>query len=125
MSFEKWLVKAEKQVASGNNPNLYRWIYIGVDSVMGDEVLGTFDLTDLQDAGLDGWDVVAVIPKTIGITLTNMSTQGNTWGGGLGGNVAGVYVILSKEVFDLKNEKTLEDAKRVVNSLLAKNIDLG
>jgi len=124
MSFENWMVKAGKQMASGNNPNLFRWIYIEVDSVMGDEVLGTFDLTDLQDAGLDGWDVVAVIPKTIGITLTNLSTQGNTWGGGVGGNVAGVYVILSKEVFDLKDERTVEDARRVVNSLLAKNIDL-
>lgn len=124
MSFEEWAAKAEKQISSGNNPNLFRWIYIQVDSVVEGDTVGEFDITELQAAGLEGWDVVAVIPKTIGVGLTNISTAGNSWGAGMGGNVLGVYLILSKELYDLKSERNVSDAQRVVSSLLARGIQI-
>jgi hypothetical protein len=126
MSFESWLERAQAQISTGNNPNLFRWIYIEVDSVVTDDVVGNFDIADLQEAGLEGWDVVAVIPKTLGIGLTNTSTGstfGTTWGGGVGGNILGVYLILSKEVYDLKTQKTLDDARRIVTSLEARGVE--
>jgi hypothetical protein len=124
MSFEEWAAKAEKQIASGNNPNLFRWIYIQVDSVVEGDTVGEFDITELQAAGLEGWDVVAVIPKTVGVGLTNISTSGNSWGAGMGGNVMGVYLVLSKELYDLKSERNVSDAQRVVSSLLARGIQI-
>lgn len=124
MTFEAWSQKAKAQIASGNNPNLFRWIYIEVDSEVEGDVIGTFDITELQAAGLEGWDVVAVLPKTLGIGLKNISTNGNSWGAGIGGNVMGVYVILSKELYDLDSERNVSDAKRVVSSLIAKGLEL-
>lgn len=124
MTFETWSQKAKAQIASGNNPNLFRWIYIEVDSEVEGDVIGTFDITELQAAGLEGWDVVAVLPKTLGIGLKNISTNGNSWGAGIGGNVMGVYVILSKELYDLDSERNVSDAKRVVSSLIAKGLEL-
>jgi hypothetical protein len=125
MSFEDWAVKAEKQIASGNTPNLFRWIFIQVDSLVEGKPIGEFDITELQAAGLEGWDVVAVIPKTVGLGLTNSTNAGTTsWGAGLGGNVLGAYLILSKEIFDLTSENNVADTKRVVSSLLAKGKQL-
>jgi hypothetical protein len=124
MSFEAWATKAEKQIASGNNPNLFRWIYIQVDSVVEGDTVGEFDITELQAAGLEGWDVVAVIPKTVGVGLTQISTSGNSWGAGMGGNVMGVYLVLSQELYDLKSERNVADAQRVVSSLLAKGMQI-
>lgn len=124
MNFEQWAEKATNQIKSGNNPNLFRWIYVQVDSLVTDNPIGTFDITELQAAGLEGWDVVAVIPKTLGVGLTNISTSGNSWGAGVGGNVMGVYIILSKELYDLDSERNVADAKRVVSSLIAKGVDI-
>lgn len=124
MSFEQWVEKAQLQMKSGNNPNLFRWIYLQVDSEVEGDTLGQFDITELQAAGLDGWDVVAVIPRTLGLGLKNISTSGNSWGAGVGGNVMGVYIILSKELYDLESERNVVDAQRLVSSLLAKGINL-
>lgn len=124
MSFDAWAAKAKKQIASGNNPNLFRWIYIQVDSEVEGDVIGQFDITELQVAGLEGWDVVAVLPRTLGVGLKNISTNGNSWGAGIGGNVMGVYVILSKELYDLESERNVADAQRVVASLLAKGMNI-
>lgn len=124
MSFEAWAAKAAKQIASGNNPNLFRWIYIQIDSEVEGDAIGQFDITELQAAGLEGWDVVAVLPRTLGIGLKNIATNGNSWGAGIGGNVMGVYVILSKELYDLESERNISDAQRVVASLLAKGMEV-
>jgi hypothetical protein len=123
-NFEEWADKAQAQVASGNNPNLYRWLYVQIDSVIDKDSLGEFDITDLQIAGLDGWDIVGVLPKTFGERLTNLSTHGNTWGAASGGHVLGVYLILSKEVKDLNDPLTRGDANRIVTSLIGKGIEL-
>jgi hypothetical protein len=74
---------------------LYRSVYVPVDSILQDEVLGTFDIEELQRLGLEGWEIVAVVPRTAGISLENytgLTTQ--AWGGGIGGNVMGVHVLL-------------------------------
>lgn len=104
------MAKAEKLIAGGNQPNLFRWLYVQVDSLIDNDAFDSFDISDLQASGLDGWDVVAVIPKTFGERLTNLSTSGNTWGGGLGGIVLGAYLILKKTVSDLKDPQTQMDA---------------
>ena len=81
---------------------LYEDIYLPVDSQIVDEAINKdFSIGSLRRMGFDGWDVVAVIPRTFGIALTNTSfgsSSGETWGAGVGGNVVGVYIVLKKEV---------------------------
>ena len=81
---------------------LFQRIYCRVDSRINDEDLATgFHLGDVEQLGADGWQIVGIVPRTIGISLTNISSgsiHGTTWGAGMGGNVAGVYVLLQLNV---------------------------
>lgn len=126
-SFSSWIEKAQAQIDSGNFPNLYRWIYLQVDSEIDEDVVGEFDIAELQLAGLEGWDIVAVIPKTVGVALKNYSTGstvGSSWGGGMGGNVVGVYLLLRKEVTDANDPQTQSDAKRIISSLESRGFEI-
>jgi len=76
-------------------------IYIPVPSVVdGENVTGLFDITELQKWGSEGWDIAGIVPRTIGVSLKNediSSPWGPTsYGGGMGGNVVGVYLILRR-----------------------------
>lgn len=87
----------ETTLKLGRPAYLYQAIYIPVDSTVNEEPVGVFDITDLQGLGYEGWEIVATIPKTLGLGLANSSfgsTMGTTWGGGMGGNVVGVYVLM-------------------------------
>ena len=81
---------------------LYQRIYRPVDSIVNkEELTDDFVLGDVEFLGTYGWQIVGIVPRTIGIGLTNTSygsTSGNTWGGGIGGNVAGVYVLMQLAV---------------------------
>lgn len=92
-----------RRVESGQKAYLYEDVYLPVDSIINENpVCSFFDISILRTFGLDGWDVVAVIPRTIGVGLTNVSVgsaTGHTWGGGIGGNVVGVHIVLRKEIF--------------------------
>jgi hypothetical protein len=76
--------------------------YIPGDSVVAEQRLADdFAVNHLRSLGWYGWRVVGIAPKTVGIGLTNSSigaSTGQTWGAGLGGNVAGVYVLLEIDV---------------------------
>jgi hypothetical protein len=92
----------KSKVQSGKKLVLYETVYLAVNSVvMNEQLCDAFDLGVLRKLGLDGWDVVAVAPRTLGTALTNVSygsSMGQIWGAGLGGNVIGVHVILKLEV---------------------------
>jgi hypothetical protein len=91
----------------------YRWIYIEIDSEINGDAVGSFNFDAIQDAGLEGWKVLSVLPRTVGIGLKNTSlgsTMGESWGGGIGGVVAGAYVILGREV-DRGDSSWLQELK--------------
>ena len=79
---------------------IYHSIYLPVDSVVLDEPLNRqFGISNLFQLGLQGWEAIQVIHRTVGMGLKNTafgSTTGVTWGGGSGGNVMGVYVLLRR-----------------------------
>lgn len=79
---------------------VYHSVYVPVDSVVLEEPLSRrFDIAGLFQLGLRGWEAIQVVPRTVGVGLKNTSigsTMGVTWGGGSGGNVAGVHVLLQK-----------------------------
>ena len=71
---------------------LYKTIQVGVDSVLAG-VQNTFTsltIGSTQLAGLNGWQVVGVVPKTLAIT----SNQGFNNFVSNGGNVIAVYLLM-------------------------------
>jgi hypothetical protein len=90
------------RLEAGQAVFLYETTYLPVDSMLLDEKLNNgFDIPQLRLMGIAGWEVMQVIPRTMGVGLKNNSigsTMGTTWGGGSGGNVIGVHVILKKAV---------------------------
>jgi hypothetical protein len=89
----------KKQLVAGKQVTLYDSIYLDVDSrVVDNDICKHFHLGLLHKLGIEGWEVIGVIPRTIGIALTNTTTGtnscGTTWGAGVGGNVVGVYVLI-------------------------------
>jgi hypothetical protein len=97
-----------EQAKSGATFYLHESVYLPVDSVVTEQELAeSFDIGPLRSLGFEGWRIVGVVPKTLGIGLKNKSIgseYGTTWGAGLGGNVAGAYVLLELEVNSLRAE---------------------
>lgn len=109
-------------IADGRTAYLYRSTYVPVDSIVENETTGTFDIAELRVHGMSGWEVVGVLPRTIGVGLTNKSygsTSGETWGAGLGGNVLGAYVLLRFPV----TPDSLAQSTELVDEFLAEDAD--
>lgn len=85
---------------------LYRTIQVGVDSRMtGIDGIKDFNIGQVQIAGLNGWRITGVVPKTLG----TVSNYGLNDFAGMGGNVIAVYVMMELEINDrnsslLRNE---------------------
>jgi hypothetical protein len=71
---------------------LYKTMQVGVDSVLAgvQNTFTNFALGPTQLAGLNGWQVVGVVPKTIAVT----SNQGFNNFVSNGGNVIAVYLLM-------------------------------
>ncbi|NBU62939.1 MAG: hypothetical protein EBS29_00275 [Chloroflexia bacterium] len=71
---------------------LYKTIQVGVDSVLAgvQNTFTSFALGATQVAGLNGWQVVGVVPKTLAIT----ANQGFNHFVSNGGNVIAVYLLM-------------------------------
>lgn len=123
--FEAELAAVNSKVLSGQKVFLYDTIYLPVDSkVLGKSVHKSFDLSaSLRTFGLDGWDVAATVPKTVGIGLTDEAIRGRAlfedsgrleYTGGLGGNVVGVYLVLRKELSKVDLDNSADELRRYV-----------
>jgi hypothetical protein len=97
---------------------IYKSVHLPVDSiVMNNPLSDFFDISPIHELGLLGWDIVQSVPRTMGMGLTNESvgsTFGNSWGGGLGGNVIGVYLLLKKELCFKTNNDSYEELREYV-----------
>lgn len=115
--------KISSRIEAGQEVFFYEKLYLPVDSEIIDDypkiIGGTFDIKSLVEKGLQGWKVVSIIPRTTGITLKNTTMVAHTvsWGGGVGGNITGVYVILEK-----KFSKENPPPESFLNSYIEKNI---
>jgi len=101
--------RINQEVAGGGVLYLHKTEFVPVDSFLGDVDFtpNVYDDTSIRIAGLEGWRVVGVVPKTFGTALINNEGFNKVWGGGLGGAVVGVYVLLELEVSS-KNYSRLE-----------------
>jgi hypothetical protein len=108
------------RLARGERVFLYHSVYIPVDSeVLGQPLNDVFDIGCLTELGLNGWDIVQVVPKTQGIALENKYTVGpplKTYAGGMGGNVIGVYVLLKKEVLKASMDEDNDELDSLILS---------
>jgi hypothetical protein len=74
---------------------LHRTIQLGVDSKMtGLDGIKDFNIGPVQIAGLNGWRITGVVPKTLG-TVKNYGLNDFA---GMGGNVIAVYVMMELEI---------------------------
>jgi hypothetical protein len=99
-----WETRAREKLAIGEKVFLYKSIYVTVDSAMNGQTINVYNFAPVVKAGLEGWKIEGVIPKTSGVGLKNVSygsSSGETWGAGIGGLVVAVHVMLSKEIKNL------------------------
>lgn len=95
---EEELDRVKDEIFKGRNIYLYRSIYMSVDSDLtanGKQFeFNAFSDRDVIRAGLHGWKVVSVVPRTTGRTLENYEGFSKVWAGGIGGNIVGAYVLM-------------------------------
>jgi hypothetical protein len=126
-TIDTWASTATDRFKNGQPVFIYKSIHIAVDSFVNEEQLGKFDIRELQAAGLAGWEVVSVVPRTTGIGLKNTSfgsSMGTSWGAGIGGNVIGVHVLLAKKVTSVDQEDFEVIAKPTVANLMADGFEI-
>lgn len=113
---EDALFRMRATLSEGRTPCLYTQIYVQSDGWTNGQPFGEApDLLELAELGKDGWEVAAVIPRTMGLGLSNRTPKGgSSWGGGLGGLVAGVHVILRLAV----TEATLSGREEIVRQAI-------
>ena len=102
--------EVKSKIENGEKIYLYDTVYAPVDSIVnGDTLHDEFSIGLLRRLGLQGWEVVGIVPRTFGVGLTNRavgSTFGETWGAGLGGNVMGGHIMIKMDV----SKQNLSDA---------------
>lgn len=109
-----------KEVRSGKTIFLYNSFYMSVDSELDSDnkkiALSPYDDSQIRQAGLFGWRIVGVVPRTSGSALMNYEGFGKAWAGGIGGNVVGSYIMMEYELnrdnLDSSMELVKESVKR-------------
>lgn len=103
-----------KEVRSGKTIYLYNSFYMSVDSELDSDskkiTLNPYDDSQVRQAGLFGWRIVGVVPRTSGNALMNYEGFGKAWAGGIGGNVVGSYIMMEYEL----NKENLESSVEII-----------
>jgi len=86
-----------KTIQQGRTPYLYSMVSVSVPYSLLEQDGGAVpDLHDIVALGRAGWEIVAVLPQTAGIGLSNVYQRGGgrTWAGGIGGIVTGAILLI-------------------------------
>jgi hypothetical protein len=79
---------AKKRLQNGGKVFHYKMVYLGSDALMGEDPLGEgFDVPALEEHGLEGWEVVNMIPNRRALLVGNVDEY-----------FTGAYFLLKKEV---------------------------
>lgn len=79
---------ARKRLAAGGKVYRYKMVYIAAGALMGDDPLGRgFEVPALDDRGLEGWEVVNMLPTRRALLV-----------GSVDDHFTGAYFLLKKEV---------------------------
>lgn len=108
-----------ERLNNGEAVYLHDTVHMEVDSYISDRQLGQFSFNVVREMGFAGWDVVGIVPRTLGYELFNQYDNGGTvYAGGLGGNILGVYILLRKELKGTPTQQQISD----LNELLLRHI---
>jgi hypothetical protein len=104
-------------------PYLHSTLYLTTDFILNEKPSGSPpDLHDLDTLGRDGWEIIATVPQTMGMGLTNVyKSGGQNWGGGIGGIVTGMYAIARLPV----TEATLQHREATIREVLRNRYEDG
>lgn len=106
------------EVRNGRTIYLYRSFYMSVDSELDSDnkkmQLSPYDDAQVKQAGLFGWRIVGVVPRTSATTLMNYEGFGKTWAGGIGGNVVGSYIMMEYEL----NKNNLDESAEILRETI-------
>lgn len=107
----------------GHTPSLLRVVPVATAADVDGAVVGSESFALLHVALLQGWEVLAVIPRTSAFALRNVNTAlvgaGTEYGGGLGGNVTGAYFVLGMRV----TTESIEQESQLIRSTLEAQYD--
>lgn len=106
-----------RTLAQGRTPYLYSMVSVTVPYSLLEQEGGALpDLHDISALGRDGWEIVATLPQTAGIGLTNVYQRGGgkTWAGGIGGIVTGVLLLVRLPI----TTTTLSDESEMLRAAL-------
>jgi hypothetical protein len=79
---------ARKRLAQGGKVFRYKMVYLAAGSLMGNDPLGKgFDIPALGDHGLEGWEVVSVVPTRRALLV-----------GRVDDHFTGAYFLLKREI---------------------------
>lgn len=101
----------------GRTPYLYSMVSVNLPySLLEQEGGAVPDLHDIAALGRDGWQIVATLPQTAGIGLTNVYQKGGgqTWAGGIGGIVTGAFLLIRLPI----TAQTLESESDMLRAAL-------
>lgn len=106
-----------RTLEQGRTPYLYSMVSVSVPYSLLEQEGGAIpDLHDISALGRDGWEIVATLPQTAGIGLTNVYQRGGgkTWAGGIGGIVTGVFLLIRLPI----TTATLSDESEMLRAAL-------
>lgn len=80
--------KARKRLQQGGKVYRYKMVYLPAGEILAEDPLGEgFDVPSLDDIGLDGWEVVNMIPRRRAVLV-----------GSVDDHFTGAYFLLKKEI---------------------------
>lgn len=112
--------RIDQALSEGREPGVHTLVHMNVGYSIadaGDLVIP--DLSQWISLGWDGWQIVATIPHTTGIPLFNRIGNQQTYAGGLGGMVDGVYLLLRYPI----TPAVVDARPEFVKELLGKSFD--
>ena len=81
------IASAKKRLQNGGKVFRYKMVYLPSGALMGDDPLGEgFDLPALEEHGLEGWEVVTILPSRRALLV-----------GSIDDHFTGAYFLLKKE----------------------------
>ena len=112
----------QRCINQGRTPYLYSMVSVSVPYSLLEQEGGAIpDLHDISALGRDGWEIVATLPQTAGIGLTNVYQKGGgkTWAGGIGGIVTGVFLLVRLPI----TSATIEHERDMLRAALRKGYE--